>query len=103
MTFFQEKPILKDDYGKWGVAMMELKQVMIRIPEKMLEDIDTFAASDNRSRDELVCEAMDTYIEDCKHRAMVEGMKRGYEEMAAINLSLAEEGLLSEMNGQSLQ
>ena len=83
--------------------MAGLKQIMIHVPEKMLADIDAFAANDNRSRDEFFCAALDVYIEGCKHRAMLEGMKRGYEEMAAINLSLAEEGLRSEFTGQNLQ
>ena len=41
-------------------------------------------------------EAMDAYLSGRRHQALLESMKRGYEEMAAINLSLAEEGLCME-------
>lgn len=79
--------------------MTELKRIMISIPERMLEEIDSFAATEKLSRSQFVRDAMGNYIEDCKHRAFIENMKRGYEEMAAINLTLAEEGLFAEMAG----
>jgi CopG family transcriptional regulator/antitoxin EndoAI len=43
---------------------------------------------------------MGIYIEDRRHRAFVESMKKGYQEMASINLTLAEEGLYADMAGQ---
>ncbi|MGL6016839.1 MAG: CopG family ribbon-helix-helix protein [Selenomonadaceae bacterium] len=80
--------------------MTELKRVMISIPDEMLEEIDSFAATEKLSRSQFFRDAMGNYIEDCKHRAFVENMKKGYEEMAVINLTLAEEGLFAEMAGR---
>ncbi len=37
---------------------------------------------------------MRLYIEDRKRKAVRDMMKKGYQEMALINLSLAEEGLM---------
>ncbi len=71
--------------------MMELKRVTVSVPEGVLAEIDTFAAKQHWSRDEFFCEAAGAYLESCRHRERVEYMKRGYEEMAAINLSLAED------------
>ncbi|MFA6850587.1 MAG: ribbon-helix-helix domain-containing protein, partial [Selenomonadaceae bacterium] len=49
--------------------MTELKRIMISIPERMLEEIDSFAATEKLSRSQFVRDAMGNYIEDCKHRA----------------------------------
>ncbi len=73
--------------------MGEQRQLVICVPEGMLEKIDMLAARQRHSRSELVYEAMDAYITRYEHEAMLECMRRGYEEMAPINLSLAEEGL----------
>ena len=76
--------------------MDEIKRIMVSVPEQMLADIDRFAASGRQSRSEFVREAMDAYLSGRRHQALLESMKRGYEEMAAINLSLAEDGLCME-------
>ncbi|HWI65567.1 MAG TPA: hypothetical protein VNT75_27380, partial [Symbiobacteriaceae bacterium] len=44
------------------------------------------------NRSALVREAVRIYVEERKKRDMREQMKRGYREMARINLTLAEEG-----------
>ena len=74
--------------------MGELRQLTICLPEGMLEKIDRLAARQQYSRSELVYEAMDAYITRYEHEMMLECMRRGYQEMAPINLSLAEEGLV---------
>lgn len=80
--------------------MAELRDVMVRMPEGMLQKIDRIAASEKQSRSEFMCDAVDVYIAGCCPGTALEDMKRGYEEMADINLSLAEEGLRAEMAGR---
>jgi CopG family transcriptional regulator/antitoxin EndoAI len=80
--------------------MAELRRIMISIPDNMLEQIDTIASIEKLSRSQFVRDAMGIYIEDHRHRAFVESMKKGYQEMASINLTLAEEGLYADMAGQ---
>jgi len=80
--------------------LTELRRVMISIPDQMLEEIDSFAATEKLSRSQFFRDAMGNYIENCKHQAFVESMRKGYEEMAVINLTLAEEGLYEEMTGR---
>jgi len=72
----------------------ELKRIMISIPNSLLQEVDGIIAMEKLSRSQFVREAMKRYIEDRKKQAIRDMMRKGYQEMAVINLSLAEEGLL---------
>ena len=69
---------------------------MISIPNSLLREIDGIVAMEKLSRSQFVRDAMCLYLEDRKRKAIIESMRKGYQEMAAINLSLAEEGLYAE-------
>jgi CopG family transcriptional regulator / antitoxin EndoAI len=71
----------------------ELKRIMISIPDSLLQEIDGIVAMEKLSRSQFMRNAMRLYIEDRKRKAIIENMRKGYQEMAAINLTLAEEGL----------
>lgn len=73
--------------------MAELKRIMISIPDHLLQEIDSVAAVEKITRSQCMRNAMRLYIEDRKKKAVLENMRKGYQEMAAINLTLAEEGL----------
>ncbi|MBP2632156.1 MAG: putative transcriptional regulator, CopG family [Firmicutes bacterium] len=73
--------------------MAELKRIMISIPDSLLQEIDGIVAMEKLSRSQFMRNAMRLYIEDRKRKAIIENMRKGYQEMAAINLTLAEEGL----------
>lgn len=64
---------------------------MISLPENLLAEVDGLATLEKRNRSEFIREAMKLYIAERKRRAIREQMKRGYQEMAQINLSLATE------------
>jgi CopG family transcriptional regulator/antitoxin EndoAI len=51
---------------------------------------------------QFVREAMRLYREDRKRKAVRDLMKRGYQEMAIINLALAEEGLVADAEAYDL-
>ena len=76
--------------------MAELKRIMISIPNSLLQEVDGIIAMEKLSRSQFVREAMRLYIEDRKRKAVRDMMRKGYQEMAVINLSLAEEGLLAD-------
>ncbi len=76
--------------------MAELKRIMISIPNSLLQEVDGIIAMEKLSRSQFVREAMRLYIEDRKRKAIRDMMRKGYQEMAIINLSLAEEGLLAD-------
>ncbi len=69
--------------------MAQVKRVMISLPDHLLSEIDCIAAAENLNRSEFVREAMKLYITERKRRLLREQMKKGYMEMANINLSLA--------------
>ena len=76
--------------------MAELKRVMISVPGSLLEEVDGIAVLTKQSRSQLIREALREYVTQCKRKAMIASMKRGYQEMAEINLALAEEGLYAD-------
>ena len=82
-----------------GGIVDDWKRIMVSFPEQTLADIDMFAAQGKQSRNDFVREAIDAYLTGCRHEELVESMKRGYEEMASINLSLAEENLWQDWSG----
>jgi CopG family transcriptional regulator/antitoxin EndoAI len=76
----------------------ELRRIMISIPNTLLQEIDGIIAMDKLSRSQFVRDAMRLYIEERKRKAVRDMMKKGYQEMAVINLTLAEEGLLEDVD-----
>ena len=76
--------------------MTDCRRIMVDIPNHLLREVDGIIAIDNLSRSQFVQEAMLLYIEERKRKAVHDTMRRGYQEMAIINLSLAEECLLAE-------
>lgn len=75
--------------------MAERKRINITVPITMLKEIDRMVGGGRGSRNQLVLEAMKRYLSVRRHR-LRESLRTGYEEMAPINLALAEEGLLAE-------
>ena len=79
-----------------GDGVADLKRIMISIPNSLLQEVDGIIAMEKLSRSQFVREAMRLYIEDRKRKAVRDLMRKGYEEMAIINLTLAEEGLMAD-------
>ncbi|HEX2927364.1 MAG TPA: ribbon-helix-helix protein, CopG family [Ruminiclostridium sp.] len=70
--------------------MSQYKKIMVSIPDNLLEEIDNMATVENTNRSELVREAMKLYLKERRKTRLREEMRLGYEEMAEINLKLAE-------------
>lgn len=68
------------------------KRIVISVPANLLDEVDGLVAMERWNRSALIREAVRIYVEERKKRDMREQMKRGYLEMARINLTLAEEG-----------
>jgi len=69
----------------------QVRRVMISLPDTLLAEVDGIAAAEQLNRSEFIREAMKLYIAERKRRLLREQMKRGYLEMARINLALAVE------------
>lgn len=81
--------------------MAVTKRIVVTVPEPLLQQVDGIAAVERIDRSALIREAVRIYVEERKKRDMRERMKRGYREMAGINLTLAEEGPVFEKIGES--
>lgn len=67
-----------------------LKKVLISIPDNLLKEIDSIVFDEKTNRSEFVRKAMKLYIRERRKMQMREKMTKGYQEMAQINIKLAE-------------
>lgn len=72
--------------------MATSKRIVVSVPANLLREVDGLVAMERWNRSALIREAVRIYVEERKKRDMRQQMKRGYQEMARINLTLAEEG-----------
>ena len=70
--------------------MAELRKVLISIPDNLLKEIDSIVTVEKTNRSQFVREAMKLYIRERRKIEMRDTMKKGYQEMAEINIKLAE-------------
>lgn len=70
--------------------MSQLKKVLISVPEPLLDEVDQICSHENLNRSKFIREAMKCYLEEKRRRRLKEQMVKGYQEMAGINLELAE-------------
>ncbi|MBE7034216.1 MAG: CopG family transcriptional regulator [Ruminococcaceae bacterium] len=72
------------------------RKISVTLPGFLVEETDRLASSFNRSRSEIVALAIEKYLKETEIIRLREQMKKGYPEMGEINLSLAEDSLLSD-------
>lgn len=70
--------------------MAELKKILISLPDNLLKEVDYIVSNEKINRSEFVREAMKLYIREIRKIEMRDKMKKGYQEMAEINIKLAE-------------
>jgi CopG family transcriptional regulator/antitoxin EndoAI len=70
--------------------LAQLKKILISLPDNLLKEVDTIVAMENINRSEFVREAMKLYIREKRRIEMRDKMKKGYQQMAEINVKLAE-------------
>lgn len=70
--------------------MAELKKILISLPDNLLKEVDYIVSTEKINRSEFVREAMKLYIREIRKIEMRDNMKNGYQEMAEINIKLAE-------------
>ncbi|KUP04530.1 antitoxin endoai [Bacillus coahuilensis m2-6] len=71
-------------------------EILIRLPEQLLTELDGYAELENMNRNEIVYRATKMYLRERKKRQLRETMRRGYMEMAKINLAIASEAMQAE-------
>ncbi|HEX9060639.1 MAG TPA: ribbon-helix-helix protein, CopG family [Clostridia bacterium] len=70
--------------------MAELRKILISLPDNLLKEVDSIVSIEKTNRSEFVREAMRLYIREKRKIGMRDMMKKGYQEMAEINIKLAE-------------
>ena len=80
----------KENFTGGLVALSHFKKVLITMPDNLLEEIDALAKRENKNRSEMVREVMKIYIKEKQRDYIVRSLSKGYQEMAEINLSIAQ-------------
>lgn len=71
--------------------MPSSKRIIITIPENLLCEVDDIKFSESKNRSEIFREAIRFYLGERRRKLLIEQMKKGYLEMAEINLSIVYE------------
>ncbi|KKB38216.1 CopG family ribbon-helix-helix protein [Bacillus thermotolerans] len=71
-------------------------EVLIRLPQQFVKELDGYAELEKINRSEFIYRATKMYLRERKKRQTMESMRRGYMEMAKINLALASEAVQAE-------
>lgn len=81
-----------------GAAMPESnsKEIVIELPQHLLNELDGIAQQENVNRSEFLNRAVRMYLRERNKRQIRETMRQGYMEMAKINLNIASEAFLAE-------
>ena len=69
--------------------MARYKKILISLPDNLLNEADNLAYEQKVNRSEFIREAMKLYIKQKKQLELTKQLKKGYEEMAEINLELS--------------
>jgi CopG family transcriptional regulator / antitoxin EndoAI len=76
--------------------MAEVKRILVSRPNSLRQEIDGVIETAKLSRCQFLREAICVHSEQYKRKAVRDMMAKGYQEMSAINLTLAEEGLAAD-------
>lgn len=75
-------------------------EILVKLPQHLLTELDGFAKQENVNRSEFIFQATKMYLRERKKRQIRESMRRGYMEMAKINLGIASEAFLAEYEAE---
>jgi CopG family transcriptional regulator/antitoxin EndoAI len=76
-------------------------EILVRLPRQFLNELDGFAEQENVNRNEFIYRATKAYLRERKKRQIRETMRRGYMEMAKINLAIASEAIQAEYEAEN--
>ncbi|MGL4521754.1 MAG: antitoxin endoai [Bacilli bacterium] len=72
------------------------QEITLKIPSQMVTELDCFLGENTEQRNEFILQATRHYLREKRVRHIRESMRRGYMEMAKINLNLAVEAAHAE-------
>lgn len=74
--------------------MSDPSSIPVRLSRELLSEIELLASTRNMDVSELIGRAVRMYVTGERRREVREVLRRGYQEMADLNLTLAQESLL---------
>lgn len=72
------------------IILSRQKKILISLPDALLTEVDNLATAQKVNRSEFIREAMKLYIHERKKAEISSKLRKGYEEMAKINIEIAE-------------
>lgn len=75
-------------------------EILVELPQHLLTELDGFVKQDNVNRSEFIYQATKMYLRERKKKQIREVMRRGYMEMAKLNLSIASEAFQAEYEAE---
>lgn len=74
-----------------------LEEVLIKLPKNLFMEMDGMAKNEDKEVNDIIYQATKKYVQYKKDICQLhETMRKGYEEMAGINLNLCSEAFLAE-------
>ena len=66
-----------------------MKKILITLPDEMLTEVDTEVLEEATNRSKFIRTAIRSYLKSSKEERIREKLKKGYLNMAQVNLSIA--------------
>jgi CopG family transcriptional regulator/antitoxin EndoAI len=76
-------------------------EVVVRLPKHLKKELDGFIQQEDLELNDFFCHAAKMYIRDKRIKHLREMMKRGYVEMAKINLTISSESFEAEIEAET--
>ncbi|NSW90380.1 MAG: ribbon-helix-helix protein, CopG family [Firmicutes bacterium] len=70
--------------------MAESRKILISLPEQLLKEVDSIVSIEKTNRSEFVRRTIQLYIRERRKIEVRDRLKKGYQEMAEINIRLSE-------------
>lgn len=77
------------------------QEIVIKLPENVVKELDQLGKNEDCDRNDLIYQATKMYLQEKKKRDIRELMRRGYVEMAKINLNIASEAFQAEEEAEN--
>lgn len=77
------------------------QEIVVRLPDQLLNELDGMIQQENGDRSDFIYQATKMYLRERKKRHIRESMRRGYMEMAKINLNIASEAFQAEEEAEN--
>lgn len=75
-------------------------EILVKLPQHLISELDVVVQSENGNRSDFIYQATKMYLRERKKRQIREVMRRGYMEMAKINLTIASEAFQAEYEAE---